>query len=95
MCQAAYPDVSSLSSRFGVSWRRQRAQVQSGGRALACGLGNAVRDCLYLVFLVLALARLADMQALLLVRVSAARRNGSTSDSACLRCIWMCAEVTE
>ena len=95
MCQAAYPDVSSLSSRFGVSWHRQSAQVQSGSRDAACGLGIAGRACLWLVIVVLALARLADMQALLLVRVSAARRNGSTSDSACLRCIWMCAEVTE
>jgi len=87
--------VSSLSSRFGVSLRRQRAQVQSGGRVSAFGLDIAVRACLCLVTLVLAYARLADMQALLLVRVSSARRNGSTSDSACLRCIWMCAEVSE
>ena len=94
-CQAAYPDVSSLSSRFGVTWRRQRAQVQSGGRVSAFGLGISVRACLCLVTLVLAYARLADMQALLLVRVSAARRNGSASDSACLRRIWMCAQVTE
>ena len=72
-------------SRFGVSWRRQRAQVQSGGRDSACGLGSSVRACLCLVTLVLAYARLADMQALLLVRVSAARRNGSTSDMHCPR----------
>ena len=95
MCQAAYPDVSSLSSRFGDAWPYQDDQVFPAGRETPIGLGIAVRACLSLGTEVLAYARLAVMDALLLVRVSSARRNGSTSDSACLRCIWMCAEVTE
>ena len=87
--------MSSLSSRFGDAWPYQDDQVFPAGRETPIGLGFAVRACLSLGFEVLAFARLAEMQAQLLLRVSAARRNGSTSDSACLRCIWMCAEVSE
>ena len=87
--------MSSLRSRFGVAGPYQDDQVLSGGRDAPFGLDIAVRPCLCFVIVVLAFARLADMQALLLLRVSAARGDGSASDSACLRCIWMCAEVTE